>query len=74
MTHSNILRLQFPAGLLILALVSMSQLIGCQTYKYESRLLKRFEKKGNEYTMSATELRLEMNDLASVFRGTRSKK
>jgi len=70
MTHSNILRLQSPAGLLILALVSMLQLIGCQTYKYESRLLKRSETKGNEYTMSATELRLEMNDLASVFRGT----
>ena len=74
MTHSNILRLQSPSGLLILSLVSMLQLIGCQTYKYESRLLKRSETKGNEYTMSATELRLEMNDLASVFRGTRSKK
>ena len=70
MTYSNIVKLQSSAGLLILTLVTMLLLVGCQTHKYESRLLKHVKTKDDKLTMSATELRLELNELAGVFKGT----
>ena len=58
-------------GLHILIVLSFSLTMGCQTIKYESRLMKKqSQEQGAKFAISAAQLRLELNDLAGVFRGT----
>lgn len=70
MTYPDFVKIHSSAVLLILTLVSMLLIVGCQTHKYESRLLKHVKTKDDKLTMSATELRLELNEVAGVFKGT----
>ena len=56
---------------LIIILIALLGILitGCQTYQYESRILKHMKDKGEEYNFSAAEMRLQIDDLAVVYIG-----
>jgi hypothetical protein len=64
-------RSRISIGLLCFVWLSVLLLAGCQTIQYESRLMKSAPKAEQAtYTMTAAQLRLQLDDLAGVFTGT----
>ena len=53
----------------MLVLVFVFLIMGCQTIQYESRLMKKKEAEGVTFKISASEMRLRLDDLAGVFSG-----
>ena len=70
MQNSNTIKYNILNILNLFLLILLALTLGCQTFKYESRFMKQFQPKGAEYRKTASELRLEINDLAGVFEGT----